>query len=70
MAEQTNLTGQARCRFLTCKEMFYKDIVGDGVPHSGSGNFWCSMTQTIQGPDGKLVEPHECNRERTCYQGV
>ncbi len=71
MAEELNILGQSRCRYLTSKEMFYKDVSGTGVPRSASGHFWCALTQTIQGPDGQLVDSHECTQSgRACYESV
>ncbi len=71
MAEQLNILGQGRCRYLTSKEMFYKDVSGSGVPRSASGHFWCALTQAIQGPDGQLVDDRQCSKAgRSCYQSV
>ena len=71
MAEELNIQGQSRCRHLTCKEMFYKEVTGSAVPRSASGHFWCALTQHHQGPDGKLVDTHECSKNgRSCYDSV
>jgi hypothetical protein len=69
MAEEMKPTGQPHCRFLTCKEMFYKDIPAGELPHSETG-FWCSLTQRIQGPDDKIVGAEECTDERTCFESA
>lgn len=69
MAEQQTDTGQTRCRFLSCKEMLYRDLPADEAPHSESG-FWCSLTQRVQGPDDKLVGAEECTSARRCFEGV
>ena len=68
MAEQTNSTARVPCRFLTCKEMFYKESVAGELPHSGSGHFWCALTQRLQGPDDKIAGREECGSHRSCYQ--
>ncbi len=68
MANDLNTVGLKRCRFLTCKEMLHKEPGPDGTIHSGSGHFWCALTQRGQGPDGRFVTTTECNRERSCYQ--
>lgn len=71
MAETLNILGHERCRFLTHKEMFYRETdIGPAGPRSSSGHFWCSLTQTIQGPDGALVEHQKCKPGRSCYSGV
>ena len=70
MAEQLNVL-QHRCRYLTSKEMFYKEVTDTAVPRSGSGHFWCALTQHHQGPDGKLVDTQTCAKHgRTCYESV
>jgi hypothetical protein len=68
MAEQLKVTGQNRCRFLACKEMFFKETAGGALPESESGYYWCLLTQTLQGPDGKLVGREECGERRNCHQ--
>lgn len=68
MAEELNR--QDPCRFLTCKEMFYKETVAGQLPHSGSGVFWCTVTQRLQGPDGQIAGKEECGSHRTCFESV
>ncbi len=70
MAEELKTIPQAPCRFLTCKEMFYKDSAAGQLPHSGSGIFWCALTQRLQGPDGNIASGEECGSHRTCYDSV
>lgn len=56
-----------RCEFLRWKGLFV-----DGSPEpnlaSGDGLFWCVKTQNCLGPDGMLVDDHECSAARTCYR--
>jgi hypothetical protein len=70
MAEQENNNEQSCCRYLTCKEMFYRDLAPGQVPRNGSGNFWCSLTQTLQGPDNKIAGPEECGPDRNCFESA
>ena len=38
------------------------------VPRSNEGLYWCALTQTCIGPDGKLAEPGSCcSHERDCH---
>jgi hypothetical protein len=62
-------TGQV-CRSLRAKTLFYhvdqpQDVEENSVEHvaySGlSGPFWCALTQTIHGPDGKFVTIETCS---------
>ena len=71
MAEPTNLpVVQNYCRFLRSKEM-YIDVEPDpSVPGGRSGHFWCVHTQTVIGPDGKVVSDEECKTHRMCFDAV
>lgn len=62
-------TGQV-CRRLRAKTMFYEvdqPAVAEGssaeyVSYSGlNGPFWCALTQTVHGPDGKFVTLEHCS---------
>jgi len=64
-----NIIGNARCNFLTCKEMFM-EVEGSEPFHSGSGSYWCALTQTAIGPDGQFVDDQACNSGRGCFSGV
>jgi hypothetical protein len=70
MAGELNIVGNNRCRFLTSKEMFYRDVDYSAPFRSSSGNGWCAQTQCSTGPDGKLVEAANCDSSRSCFQGV
>ena len=59
-----------RCRFLYSKEMLVGSVYEPGAPRTNSGLFWCSLTQTILGPDGGLVGGQECCSGRGCYDGT
>jgi hypothetical protein len=71
-------TGQV-CRSLRAKTLFYhvdQPQTGDETseeyaPYSGlNGPFWCALTQTIHGPDGKFVTMETCsaNCGRCCCE--
>ena len=58
------------CQCLRDKKLFYEtdteETMNDGnVP---TGPFWCAQTQSLQGPDGKLVGVEECRRGRSCCE--
>ena len=40
------------------------------VPSSRSGHFWCVHTQTVIGPDGKIVKDEECRADRMCFESI
>jgi len=71
MAEPANLPlVQNHCRFLRSKEMFIDAEPDKTVPRSPSGHFWCVHTQTVLGPDGKVVSNEECDAHRMCFEAV
>ena len=71
MAEPTNLpVVQSHCRFLRSKEMFIDAEPDHTVPSSRSGHFWCVHTQTVIGPDGKIVKDEECRADRICFESM
>ncbi|MFB3923380.1 MAG: hypothetical protein ACE145_16785 [Terriglobia bacterium] len=70
MAEPTNLPVQNLCRFLRSKEMYIHVEPDPSVPGGRSGHFWCVHTQTILGPDGKIVNDEECGSSRMCFESV
>jgi hypothetical protein len=58
-----------RCRNLLSKGLF----INHGLPAdkhvAGDGNFWCSKTQRIYGPDKKLCDLKPCcDASRSCYE--
>ncbi|MBZ5516543.1 MAG: hypothetical protein LAN62_17180 [Acidobacteriia bacterium] len=72
MAEPTNLprTNPNYCRFLRSKEMYIQAERDPSLPSGRSGHFWCVHTQTVIGPDGKVVTEEECTSSRTCFEAV
>ncbi len=72
MPEPTNLPGAShqRCRRLRSKEMFIEVEPDPGVPHFGSGIFWCSHTQNCLGPDGAVADLESCKPGRACYEAL
>ena len=58
------------CRYLRSKEMFIDAEPDPTVPRSPSGHFWCVHTQTVIGPDGKVVTDQECSADRMCFESV
>jgi hypothetical protein len=70
MAEPTNLQESltGHCRRLRCKEMFVDALVEFKMTETGSGIYWCSHTQNVLGPDGRVAEPSECKADRECFE--
>ena len=60
--------GYERCGCLRSKEMFINVVPDPGIPHMGSGIFWCVHTQNCLGPDGQVAEPGNCKPGRSCYE--
>jgi len=63
------------CQSLREKKMFYDS--GDTLPGARDilppaampqGPFWCARTQSISGPDGRLVSADECRPGRSCCE--
>ena len=59
------------CRRLRTK-MYYvmgRDHV-DLSEASPTGQYWCSRTATVLGPDDVLCSPHVCQPHRACFEPV
>ncbi len=58
------------CPALHWKSQFIWSEPDPTVPASNSQLYWCGMTQTCIGPDGKLADPENCCAEgRSCHCG-
>ena len=58
------------CSNLHSKSLYVWAEPDETVPRSNEGLFWCALTQTCIGPDGKLAEPGNCcSSERNCHCG-
>jgi len=56
------------CSNLHSKSLYVWAEPDESVPRSNEGLFWCALTQTCIGPDGKLAEPGNCcSQERDCH---
>lgn len=58
------------CRCLRSKTMFYEVDEGERPDAENAGPFWCTHTQTIQGPDGSVVDIGSCRSSRSCCEIV
>ncbi len=56
------------CRSLRTKTMFYQTAETEALTPDKAGPCWCARTQTIHGPDDKLVGPEECRPGRSCCE--
>lgn len=57
------------CRSIRTKTMFYQN--GENAAAAAPehyGPFWCSRTQALYGPDGKIAEPEKCRPGRGCCE--
>lgn len=61
-------TVQAPCRFLRCKEMYFREPDA-AETEAGGGAYWCQQTQESFGPDGQPACKEDCAAGRACYQG-
>ena len=58
-----------RCLSLRCKGMYLNQGLSQNERVAGDGNFWCSKTQRIYGPDDQLVGDGVCRHSgRSCYE--
>jgi hypothetical protein len=48
--------------------MFVDTGVDFKMTETGSGIYWCSHTQNVLGPDGRVAEPSGCKAERECFE--
>ena len=56
-----------------CENLRWKGLFVDPSQTSADSNdhiFWCHTTQLVLGPDGGLVDKHECNPGRSCYRAL
>jgi hypothetical protein len=72
LAEQQPQSQEApgeRCLSLRCKGMYLNQGLSENERVAGDGNFWCSKTQRIYGPDDQLVGDGTCRHAgRSCYE--
>ena len=58
------------CCCLRTKQMFYDtddhDRAGMHPPGEVSGPFWCTLTQSVIGADGKVADVDDCRGGRSC----
>ena len=69
MQHELEVVRGERCRHLLSKGLY----INAGLPKdeyaTGDGNFWCSHTQTIWGPDSGFCGGEECtDATRSCYE--
>lgn len=53
------------CQCLRSKELFYQAAA---EASEARGPFWCVRTQSLLGPDGKLVDTDSCRPGRSCCE--
>ncbi len=68
MSDRFNTERPGLCSNLHSKSQYIWAEPDPTVPRSNEGLFWCVLTQTCIGPDGKLAEPGNCcSEERNCH---
>ncbi len=67
MHERFKSLGHQVCYCLCSKGMLVGVEPDPTVPPANDESYWCVMTQTVIGPDGKVVTPEECRPGRSCY---
>ena len=55
------------CSCLREKKMFYQSEEDAGASWP-EGPFWCALTQSLLGPDGKVADAESCRPGRTCCE--
>ena len=71
LSDRFNTERQGLCSALHWKRQYIWADQDPSVPASNDGLFWCGMTQTCIGPDGKLAEPGNCcSSGRSCHCGA
>ena len=58
------------CRCLRAKTMFYRPALEDREAEAAApeGPFWCSLTQSLLGPDGQVADAESCRPGRSCCE--
>jgi hypothetical protein len=70
LSDRFNTERPGLCPSLHWKSQFIWSEPDPTVPDTNSGLFWCGITQTCLGPDGKLAEPENCcSTLRDCHCG-
>jgi len=65
------ISSGAVCRCLRSKTLFYQAEGPVPIPQErDEGPFWCLYTQSLIGPDGKIVELESCRPGRSCCETV
>jgi len=68
--DRLNTERPGLCSALHWKSQYIWSAPDPTVQPSNSGLFWCGLTQTCIGPDGKVAEPENCcSAERGCHCG-
>jgi len=71
ISDRFNTERPGLCAALHWKRQYIWSEPDPTVPPSNDGLFWCGLTQTCIGPDGKLAEPGNCcSSERGCHCGA
>lgn len=71
VSDRFNTERPGLCSALHWKRQYIWSEPDPTVPPSNDGLFWCGLTQTCIGPDGKLAEPGNCcSSDRGCHCGA
>lgn len=69
MQHELEVVRGERCRHLLSKGLYLNAGLPKEEYATGDGNFWCSNTQTIWGPDKGFCSGEDCtDTTRSCYE--
>ena len=60
--------GPSCCARLRWKGMFVDAEPDPDVRNTRDGFFWCSLTMTCLGPDGRVADEESCRQGRVCHE--
>lgn len=60
--------GGGCCCQLRWKGMFIDAEPDPSIPNTRDGFFWCSLTMTCLGPDGRVADEESCCHGRGCFE--
>lgn len=60
--------GGCCCCRLRWNGMFIDAEPDSSVPSPRAGLFWCGLTMTCLGPDGRVADEEGCRHGRSCFE--
>lgn len=69
-AQPAPLRRKTCCTNLRWKGMFIDVEHDPSIPNMRDGLFWCSLTMTCLGPDGRVAAEGDCCDGRRCFERI